>query len=460
MANNSSITFLHICRFCLCRDDNCLVPINVLTDSSVTVQEIYYFTGVSLDTVNDTSICVCVDCTIKLKQCTEFRKACLSKNVLFHQLHAIITSKCVVGGSRDASGNSVSGPLMLLKPSQLDDSIDSRDSENFLKEEFIDEVMQDGNVEFENQQVQVISEVEEKELEDFCVDETVMEETNFLPSTKFIDPGDSSLSDSGDHGDDLFPKVEKFAKRVPSPFFDTNVVNGCIRDKSKAAPSSPVGEPLTKRKKQQRKYLCDTCGSLVNDLPRHTLNHSKLVKHPCPHCPVQMVEYSNLLRHIQAVHEKRIRKSCEICGRGFTHNNSYISHMVGPGRGGALNRFVHHGIGDTHKCKVCPKVFRHASGLRGHVKKCHSNATNYECSICGAFFASRYDLKKHSRSHSTEQPYACSKCEKRFKSQYARQIHEQAHSGIRFECSICTRSYRYKSLLRMHLKKEHSDMIT
>lgn len=71
----------------------------------------------------------------------------------------------------------------------------------------------------------------------------------------------------------------------------------------------------------------------------------------------------------------------------------------------------------------------------------------------------RYDLKKHGRSHSSERPYECSECGKRFKSQYARRIHEQAHSGLLYECDVCRRPYRYKALMRMHMKRTHPEVL-
>ena len=75
------------------------------------------------------------------------------------------------------------------------------------------------------------------------------------------------------------------------------------------------------------------------------------------------------------------------------------------------------------------------------------------------FFAPRQELKVHERVHSTDQPYACSQCPKRFKSGFARKTHELTHYGIVFGCRICKRSYRYKSLLTMHMKKMHPEEV-
>ncbi|XP_053678852.1 zinc finger protein 77-like [Anopheles nili] len=117
-------------------------------------------------------------------------------------------------------------------------------------------------------------------------------------------------------------------------------------------------------------YFRNTCVSndvvfkqlfeVLTSLGRHIQSHTNDARYTCPHCPIKMVERSNLLRHINAVHLKKVVKSCEICGKGFTHNNTYISHMRS-----------HHGVGEIYECKLCPKQYKYPSNLRDHVKKAH-----------------------------------------------------------------------------------------
>uniref|UniRef100_A0A182VBS1 C2H2-type domain-containing protein n=1 Tax=Anopheles merus TaxID=30066 RepID=A0A182VBS1_ANOME len=71
------------------------------------------------------------------------------------------------------------------------------------------------------------------------------------------------------------------------------------------------------------------CGTFVSNLNFHqNYHHAKTsIKLPCPHCPAKIRHQKNLTRHINTVHLKIVEKTCEICGKEFTTNNSYVSHM-------------------------------------------------------------------------------------------------------------------------------------
>uniref|UniRef100_A0A182WF12 C2H2-type domain-containing protein n=1 Tax=Anopheles minimus TaxID=112268 RepID=A0A182WF12_9DIPT len=196
---------------------------------------------------------------------------------------------------------------------------------------------------------------------------------------------------------------------------------------------------------EEHKMLCNICGIFVQNITSHMLTHTHEAKYACPHCPIKMTHSSNLTRHINAVHLKLVIKTCEICGKGFTHRCGIRSHMRSE-----------HGLGKMYQCNVCPKKYSHPSGLREH-KRTHSMPQYHKCEICGKGFLKRMSLRVHQRVHSSEKPFACSGCPKSFKSSYARNTHQLTHRGILFKCTICDKSYRYKSILNIHLRTMHSN---
>ncbi|XP_058118767.1 zinc finger protein 43-like isoform X2 [Anopheles coustani] len=210
-----------------------------------------------------------------------------------------------------------------------------------------------------------------------------------------IDDCSSSANDNEDT-ERTMQKNISYNNRTNSQDPNTTMAAMCSRKKRKAV------------KRHYTKVLCSICGKLVTNIITHdNEKHTKKVYYNCPHCPLKMM--------------------------------------------------AQHGIGKTYECKVCMITFNQFASHNRHMNKWHRPEKEHTCKVCSMVFKSSQSLRIHQRVHSDEQPFACRSCPKRFKSSYARRTHELAHTGIRFSCELCQRSYKYKSLLAMHYRKDHDD---
>lgn len=123
--------------------------------------------------------------------------------------------------------------------------------------------------------------------------------------------------------------------------------------------------------------------------------------------------------------------------------------------------------GKYYKCKLCPAVFSHTSGLGKHLRKhrlsaktgkpvryrtanpddlkvtAHSDQKEEEklvCRFCGKRFTESLSLKKHMSLHRGDKPYVCQKCGKRFKKHAYLIAHAQSHKR-KVQCSVCNKMF-------------------
>lgn len=102
---------------------------------------------------------------------------------------------------------------------------------------------------------------------------------------------------------------------------------------------------------------------------------------------------------------------------------------------------------NVHKCNLCVKVFKSASGLREH-KRVHVEEKPVICSICNKSFKLPAHLNAHMRVHKEENERKCAQCKEYFSSKTELKKHIQTvHT---FACEKCKRVFTMKSRLDRH----------
>uniref|UniRef100_A0A182MSK5 C2H2-type domain-containing protein n=1 Tax=Anopheles culicifacies TaxID=139723 RepID=A0A182MSK5_9DIPT len=252
------------------------------------MEDVERFTGIQIKPEYSSLYMMCFDCTRMLKKSAEYRESCISNDVLFRELFV----KIEYDGSGDDDDCSKEETISIELVLPYDQSTE--------------------HIQFEEQQEEIngnTSSNEEDEMTDTPQEHIQLNVENYeTVKARLTDDEHNEDAENSSSGDTR----------------GRNPVRQVSKSRSK---TSDPGAHLSKNY-SRAKQLCVTCGKMVNNLARHQQSHTMEIKRACPHCPVKMVDHSNLLRHIEAVHLKKIVKTCEQCGQGFTHNNTYKSHMT------------------------------------------------------------------------------------------------------------------------------------
>ncbi|XP_050744191.1 zinc finger and BTB domain-containing protein 41 isoform X2 [Drosophila biarmipes] len=120
-----------------------------------------------------------------------------------------------------------------------------------------------------------------------------------------------------------------------------------------------------------------------------------------------------------------------------------------------LHKFRVHGGPNPNTCHVCHQGFPLASKLEQHKARYHFKPLEWQCSQCDYNAPSKWDFQQHQAMHAGQRNYTCEVCGHTCKTSSALAVHRRTHDQPRLPCPQCNRRFRENYTLKCHIRKIH-----
>ena len=277
-----------------------------------------------------------------------------------------------------------------------------------------------------------------------------------------------------------------------------------VKDKTSKTGQSSGPATVASPKHTEYSFKCSVCNATCryrSTLKMHMKKHNDECPYSCILCSRAFKYKFNLNRHMQKFHNSAYEFECPVCTRKFETDTNLQNHM------------------DTHKtktdkpfpCSDCPRTYALEKSLNRNKRKHNSDCLvnkvvvdhgsvktrimgdssieladepspipvsvkdktsktgqssgpatvaspkhteySFKCSVCNATCRYRSTLKMHMKKHNDECPYSCILCSRAFKYKFNLNRHMQKfhNSAYEFECPVCTRKFETDANLQNHM---------
>ena len=201
------------------------------------------------------------------------------------------------------------------------------------------------------------------------------------------------------------------------------------------------------REDVKKKYECPHCEKLFKSQPdqrRHIIDrHLKTKDKSCDMCDYKTVRGTDLLQHIQSVHEG-IRYSCDECSFQATTQGNVNVHK----------KIKHQGL--RYRCDQCDHSVTSYNNLLKHKKSKHEGV-QYSCKLCDYNVKSEETLLNHMRNIHEAKLLKCDFCDYTNVKITKLEHHTRSvHQANWPKCDICDYKTTNVTKLEQHFKNSHS----